>query len=462
MYTARSKRSAMRNFGPYTSLVEIGRGGMATVYRATALDGHLVALKLMPAHLAADATTRARFEQESRLSLNHPNIVRVNKAGVVDGTPYIEMEYVAGESLDRLIAHAGPLPPQALAGILLDIARALDYAHGQGVIHRDVKPSNIIVRSDGRALLTDFGVAKAAGVTAYTATTARVGSVLFMSPEQAAGAFEITEASDIYSLGVTAYYALTGRAPFEGGSDVAIARQHIERAPTHVSDAHPAIARAVGDVVMWALEKVPARRPPSAGAFARRFAAALSAPPAPASSEPAARPAPVAGRPASVEDELERRGRVPPWLTIGLGATLALAGVVILVLIAMLLIPGANPSGFGSSATPTLARPASQPGLSIFTVQPATATATRASVPALTTPTPQPIAPVRPVIVATATRAPALPSPTRPALPTRGPISPLTPIVADGTPPPAPPTATDGPTTSPLPASEVIVVTGAP
>ncbi|MCL6511913.1 MAG: protein kinase [Anaerolineae bacterium] len=457
----------MRNFGPYTNLVEIGRGGMAMVYRATAPDGHLVALKLMPVHLAADATTRARFEQESRLSLNHPNIVRVNKAGVVDGTPYIEMEYVAGESLDRLVARAGPLPPQALARILLDIGRALDYAHGRGVIHRDVKPSNIIIRSDGSALLTDFGVAKTAGITAYTATTARVGSVFFMSPEQAAGAFEITKASDIYSLGVTAYYALTGRVPFEAGSDVAIARQHIEQPPPHISDAHPAIPRAVGNVVMWALEKSPSRRPASAGAFARSFSAALSAPPAPAPPRPATPPTPspaqVAGRPIPIEEELERRGRVPTWLLIGLAATLALASLIVLA--AVLLIPDTNQSGSRNLTTPTRPQATSQPGLSIFTAQPTTATATPASVLVPATATPQPIVPVLPVIVATATPAPVLPSPTRPVPPTREPISPLTPIVADGTPPPpspAPPTATDAPITSPLPTPGVIVVTGAP
>ena len=446
----------MRDFGPYTNLVEIGRGGMAAVYRATAPDGNLVALKLMPVHLAADATTRARFEQESRLGLNHPNIVRVNKAGVVDGTPYIEMEYVAGESLDRLVMRAGPLPPQALARILLDIGRALDYAHGQGVIHRDVKPSNIIIRPDGRALLTDFGVAKAVGITAYTATTARVGSVFFMSPEQAAGAFEITKASDIYSLGVTAYYALTGRVPFEASSEVAIARQHIEQLPPHISDVHPAIARAVGDAVMWALEKLPARRPPSASAFARRFAAALSA--------PAAQPAPVASEPAAIEQAPEQRRRVPLWLPIGLGATLVLASVIVLA--AMLLIPGTGQPRPGNSGTPTFLRPATQPSLSIFTVQPATATATPTGVPkAATAAPPRPIAPTLPVIVATATPAPALPLPTRPALPTREPISPLTPIVAAGTlPPPSPasPTATDAPAASPLPTSEVIVVTGVP
>ncbi|BCX05896.1 MAG: hypothetical protein KatS3mg053_3834 [Candidatus Roseilinea sp.] len=456
----------MRSFGPYTNLVEIGRGGMAAVYRATAPDGRLVALKLLPPHLAADATMRARFEQESNLGLNHPNIVQVNRSGVVDGTPYIEMAYVAGESLDRLVARAGPLSPEATARILLDASRALDYAHARGVVHRDVKPSNVIVRTDGSALLADFGVAKAMGITAYTATMARVGSVFFMSPEQAAGAFEITPASDVYSLGATAYYALTGRAPFEAGSDVAIARQHIEQPPRHVSDLRPEVPRAVGDVVMWALQKSPSQRPVSAGAFARSFAAALSAP-SPVSSQsrpqpqpqPAPRQAPVAAAsPATVDEALEQRGRTPAWLLAGFAGVVALACLAVLAVVLLALPPGQpTPRPTPMRALP---QPTSQPVLSIFTVQP---TATPASVLVPATATPRPIVPVLPAPVATATPQIVFPTPlpTRFVPPTRPPIIPLTPITSDATPPPPPP-ATDPPMTSPLPTPAVIVVTATP
>ncbi len=448
----------MHNFGPYTRLVEIGRGGMATVYRATAPDGSLVALKLLPPHLAANETIRARFEQESNLGLNHPNIVRVNQSGVVDGTPYIEMEYVAGESLDRLVARSGPLAPETTARILLDIGRALDYAHARGVIHRDVKPSNVILRPDGRALLADFGVAKAAGVTAYTATLARVGSVFFMSPEQAAGAFEITKASDIYSMGVTAYYALTGRLPFEAGSDVAIARQHIEQLPRHISDIRPTIPRAAGDVVMWAMAKSPSQRPASAGAFARRFAAALHAP---APSAPAPQPAPTQQAVAAVRQSPpndkapEQRGRVPGWLLVGLATTAALMSLAVFAVI-LFALRADRPT---PSPTPTRTLPTvtSQPSLSIFTVQP---TATPVSVLVPATPTPRLILPVLPA--PTGTAAPSLGAPTQPARlppPTREPISPLVPITSGATPPPTlPPSATDPPLISPLPTPESIVV----
>lgn len=478
-YTLRRGNSGrMRSFGPYTNLVEIGRGGMAAVYRATAPDGRLVALKLLPPHLAADATMRARFEQESNLGLNHPNIVRVNRSGVVDGTPYIEMEYVAGEPLDRLVARAGPLSPEATARILLDAGRALDYAHARGVIHRDVKPSNVIVRTDGSAMLADFGVAKAMGITAYTATMARVGSVFFMSPEQAAGAFEITPASDIYSLGATAYYALIGRAPFEAGSDVAIARQHIEQPPRHVSDLRPAVPRAVGDVVMWALQKLPSQRPASAGAFARSFAAALSAP-SPAPPQPRARPQPqpvprqasvVAASPATADEALERRGRTPAWVLAGFAGTVALACLAVFAVV-LLALPSGRPAPRSTPAR-VLPQATSQPALSVFTVQPS---ATPASVLMPATATPGPIAPVLPAPVATATPQIVFPTPlpTRFVPPTRPPIVPLTPITSDATPPPPtptlppptplpPPPATDTPLPSPLPTPGVIVVTAAP
>ncbi|GIV85342.1 MAG: hypothetical protein KatS3mg052_2349 [Candidatus Roseilinea sp.] len=442
----------MRCFGPYTNLVEIGRGGMAAVYRATGPDGRLVALKLLPPHLAADPTMRMRFEQESRLGLDHPNIVRVNRSGIVDGTPYIEMEYVAGESLDRLVARAGPLSPEATARILLDAGRALDYAHGRGVIHRDVKPSNVIVRTDGTAMLADFGVAKAVGVTAYTATMTRIGSVFFMSPEQAAGAFEVTPASDIYSLGATAYYALTGHAPFEAGSDVAIARQHIEQLPPHVSDLRPAVPRAVGDVVMWALQKSPSQRPASAGALARSFAAALRAPlPTSPRSQAAPEQAPAhVGSPMPLDAVLERNERMPARLLAGLVGVAALACLAVLL---VWVLPSSQPTP-RPAATRALSQATARPALSIFTVQP---TDTPAGVPAPATATPRTMVTVLPAPVATATPQGRRPTPA----PTRAPIVPLTPILSDATLPP-PPLVTSTPLPSPLPTPAIIVVTAGP
>ncbi|MCL4506056.1 MAG: protein kinase [Chloroflexi bacterium] len=261
---------------PYKNLVEIGHGGMATIYRATAPNGNLVVLKVLAMHLANDKTALARFKQETNLGLIHPNIVRVMDGGVENGAPYIVMDYVVGESLDRRLLRVGTLKPQQLAPILKDVANALEYANTKEIVHRDVKPSNILIRPTGQALLVDFGVAKTMGATAYTATTARVGSVFYMSPEQANGEPVITHASDIYSLGVTAYFALTGRHPFEAENEIAIARMHIDAKPRHVSEINPAVPRIVGNVVMQALEKDPQHRPRTAGEFAEAFAQAIA------------------------------------------------------------------------------------------------------------------------------------------------------------------------------------------
>lgn len=444
-------------FGSYTRLFEIGRGGMATVYRATSPDGHLVALKLLGIHLATDKTAVNRFRNESQLGLDHPNIVRVNNAGVIDDIPFIEMDYVPGESLDRLILRQGPLTPAQLAPILEDAARALDYAHGRGVIHRDVKPSNILIRSDGRAMLADFGVAKAANVTAYTATTARVGSVFYMSPEQAAGAYNITQATDIYSLGVTAYYALSGRHPFEGDNDVAIARQHVDRLPPHLCVVKPDIPRPVGDVVMSALEKVPERRPASAGMFARAFTAALTAPQIIA--PPVFRTEPVKRAPLPVEPPppetatIEGGGPIPrsTWWMIG---AFVLLGVLLfsVAVLAFLAGPPQPPAG---TFTPT---PSGTPGMNVIVASPTVLTPTQTMAVQTVQPSPTFI-----IILPTA-NGPATPTPlvVNPVIPTPTPIVfPTNPVVFPTVPPPPtaiPPTATPTvpapPTDTPLPPTD--------
>jgi serine/threonine-protein kinase len=450
----------MRSFGEYTNLVEIGRGGMASVYRATAPDGSLVALKLLAVHLAADPTARIRFEQESNLGLQHPNIVRVIRSGVHDDTPYIEMAYVPGQSLDRYILKHGPMTPGEVAPILNDAASALDYAHARGVVHRDVKPSNILIPASGPVLLADFGVAKAANVTAFTATSARVGSVFFMSPEQAAGTFEITKATDIYSLGVTIYYGLTGRHPFEGDNEIAIARQHIDRPPRHVSDVNPNVPRAVGDVVMWAMEKSPTRRPPSAGEFARSFQRALSSPDGPPP-VPVPLPAPVTPTPevaaAPSTTTLAQRTGLPSIvvLIIGLVGVCACAAMLVAVL------PVLQPQPV-ATATPVGAQPG---GLSVQTATPTSVPPSPESVLVPLTPEGQPVViTVQPIVIATTavplppvifpTQPPYVPPPPtpQPIWPTSPPIFPTVPIIfPTSTPFPIPPTLSPVPPPTPMP-----------
>jgi eukaryotic-like serine/threonine-protein kinase len=287
----------MHSFSSYTNRVELGRGGMSTVYRATAPDGGTVALKALAIHLAADPTALRRFEVEIKLlsDLVHPHIVRLLDANLRGSPPFMVTEYVEGDSLDKIVLREGALPARRLASILIDIGYALDYAHARGIIHRDVKPGNILVRrSNGRALLADFGVAKSTELTAFTSTNARVGSVYYMSPEQIEGRLEITRVSDVYSLGVTAYLALTGKHPYEGGSEITIAKQHLDTQPRHPSDLNALVPRAVGDVVMRAIAKRTYERFATAGEFARRVRDAVGIVYASSSADAAAAPAVVA------------------------------------------------------------------------------------------------------------------------------------------------------------------------
>lgn len=329
----------MRKLASYRDLTEIGRGGMATVYRATAPHGNLVAIKILDRHLAADFSARLRFQQESALGLMHPNIVRVLEHGEQDGQPYIVMEYVAGESLDRLVARKGRLTPEAFAPILTDVARALDHAHKQGIIHRDVKPSNILIRTNGQALLGDFGIARSLEQTAYTATHTRIGSALYMSPEQAAGMYELTPASDIYSLGVTTYYALCGRHPFEGASEIAVARMHIDESPQPPSAVAPDIPKPVSDIVLWALHKRPAFRPQTAGQFASEFRRAISVATLPAPLTQPAHPEPQmapAARRAITIVEPEQSHIHPRQIFLALVSTAIVVALVFVALFNML------------------------------------------------------------------------------------------------------------------------------
>ena len=266
--------------GRYSLERELGRGGMGVVYlaREVSLD-RLIAIKLLPPALAREPGLRERFVREARTAaqLSQPNIVPIHTVDAAAGFEFFVMAYIDGGTLGERVRTRGPLPPDEATRILREIAWALGYAHAQGVIHRDLKPDNIILeRATGRAVLTDFGIARRLETGGLTAAGEVVGTPEFMSPEQATGG-ALDGRSDLYALGVVAFYALSGRLPFEASTVRAVLlKQATEPAPA-VSRYAPGAPRVLTQAVMRCLEKKPADRFPDAGTFASVLSAALEA-----------------------------------------------------------------------------------------------------------------------------------------------------------------------------------------
>jgi eukaryotic-like serine/threonine-protein kinase len=267
--------------GKYRIEELLGSGGMCDVYRGTHIHmGKQVAIKILKPQLAVDPAIARRFEQEARAAsrIHHPNAINVMDYGIGEGnTPFIVMEYVNGITLGELIRQHGALPIERAANILRQICGALDDAHGVGVIHRDIKPDNIIIGDYGNSdwvEVVDFGVAKIQEDlnrrTALTGENILVGTPRYMSPEQCEE-MPVDARSDIYSLGVVLYEMLAGCAPFKWDSSTRLLVAHATEPPEPLRSKRPDIPAAVEAVVMQALEKDPARRPQSAGEFARQF-----------------------------------------------------------------------------------------------------------------------------------------------------------------------------------------------
>ena len=307
--------------GRYRVMERLGSGGMADVYRAEDTQlGRNVAVKLLYRRFAEDAEFVERFRREasSAAGLQHPNIVGVFDRGEWDGTYYIAMEYLKGHTLKQLVREHGAMPPDLATDITIQVLRAAKFAHKRGVVHRDIKPHNVILDEEGRAKVTDFGIARA-GASDMTETGSIMGTAQYLSPEQAQGQ-PVSPRSDLYSIGVMLYELLTGRVPFDADSPVTIALKHVSEDPVPPSQLNPAVSPALDGVVLRALEKDPGDRFADADEFAAALLDARERPTVVAERREAY-PMPAA---ALVEEE-RRRSRWWLWLL----ALLALAALAV-------------------------------------------------------------------------------------------------------------------------------------
>lgn len=319
------------SLGPYRIVAPLGRGGMATVYRArdAALERD-VALKVLPAEFLHDPSFATRFRKEARVaaSLEHPHVVPVYAFGIDQGQPWMAMRLLAGGTLaDRL--RQGPLPPAATVRILAEVAAALDDAHARGVVHRDVKPANVLLDGAGHAYLADFGIARMLeGSSAATATGLVLGTPSYMAPEQAMGS-KVDRLADIYALGVVAFECLTGRVPYGGTTPVAILMKHVsEPVPEPTPGEVPA---ALTPLLKRCLAKEPAERWPTAGAFATALSRETDRL-APVSREVGvptltSRIETAPSRPAAAPPEASRARSAAPWVGLAVGAAAVVAAV---------------------------------------------------------------------------------------------------------------------------------------
>ena len=310
----------------------VGRGGMAEVFRATdRVLGRTVAVKVLSDRFAGDRRFVTRFRREAQASagLNHPNIVSVFDTGSEDGVPYIVMEFVEGKTLADVLAEHGPLPAGRATAIARTVAAALSVAHDRGLVHRDVKPGNIMLTDGDHVRVMDFGIARAAADDTLTQTGTILGTAAYLSPEQAQG-MTVGPPSDVYSLGCVLYEMLTGRPPFTGDSAVSVAFRHVRDDPVPLSELGTEAPPELEGVVMRALAKDPEQRFASGGELER----ALSGP---GPTEPVpARPGDTAVLPQGLGEVPAPAGR--RWLVP------TLLGLLLLVLIVAALVALARQS----------------------------------------------------------------------------------------------------------------------
>lgn len=303
----------------------LGQGGMASVHRG--LDRRLrrqVAIKVLASPFDRDQAFVERFRREARAAagLSHPNVVSVFDSGSDDGTHFIVTELVEGETLADRLTRDGPMPPDEAVDVAVDVCHALEAAHARGLIHRDVKPGNVMLLPDGRVKVVDFGIARAAGSGTLTGTGVVLGSSAYVSPEQAAGG-PVDERADLYALGCVLYEMLTGEVPFRGETPVATMYRHVNEEPPPPSEVAN-VGPELEGVVMRCLEKEPSRR----FASAKELEAALLAVPLATSGDTmplhAADPSAHRTQPLAATPPTDDRPGRRPWLLAGVGVALML------------------------------------------------------------------------------------------------------------------------------------------
>ena len=267
-------------FGPYILTAVIGRGGMGVVYRAyDTVKARTVALKVLTPELAADPVYRERFRRESRRAarLSEPHIIPIHDYGQIDGRLFIDMRLVQGTDLSTMLERDGPLPPNGAAWVIAQVASALDAAHADGLVHRDVKPSNVLItghiQSMPFAYLIDFGIARSVGSVTVSTATSAVGTLAYMAPERINGA-PGDHRSDVYSLACVLYECLTGHEPFTGEM-VAVMWAQINTPPPAPTAVRPGLPAAVDQVIARGMAKDPASRYSTAGELAAAMLAAV-------------------------------------------------------------------------------------------------------------------------------------------------------------------------------------------
>lgn len=311
-------------FGRYHLQQLLGEGGMGQVYRAhDSQTGRIVAVKLLHPHMAADPVYRERFQREARAAagLVHPNVVPIFDFGEVEDRLFICMQFVTGVGVDSVLAESGPMPVERAVSVVAQAGAALDDAHAEGLVHRDVKPSNLLVTARDFVYLIDFGIARAVGETALTTTGATIGTFAYMAPERFSTGVADAR-SDVYALACVLYQCLTGRTPYPATALEQQIAAHLTQPPPKPSQARPQIGTVLDDVVATGMAKNPEERYRTAGELAAACISAVTGAPPPAVTEI---------NPGSPSDPPRRRIPVKRVLTafalVGLTAVGVAAGV---------------------------------------------------------------------------------------------------------------------------------------